>query len=101
MNAPQRKSCYLRGFEFSILYYEETKIFYQKLGFIVHREVEEKTTKSIWFRDQRFEPDVVDDRTSFFVFTWNKDDSVLQVMDKALPRDDGFMLTIRCKHPQI
>ena len=98
MNAPQRKSCYLRGFEFSILYYEETKIFYQKLGFIVHREVEEKTTKSIWFRDQRFEPDVVDDRTSFFVFTWNKDDSVLQVMDKALPRDEGFMLTIHTRN---
>ena len=52
MNAPQRKSCYLRGFEFSILYYEETKIFYQKLGFIVHREVEEKTTAELLFADE-------------------------------------------------
>jgi hypothetical protein len=93
-NTTQRKSCRLIGFEIATSYYEETKTFYKKLGFIVHKEVEDKTTKSIWLRDQRFEPDIVDERTSFFVFTWKKEDAALQVLDNALPRDVGFMLTI-------
>ena len=72
-NSFAHKSCRLTGFEFRISYYDETLEFYQKLGFVIHKEIEDATKKSVWFRNQH---DQMDENSSFFVFTWNKSDNV-------------------------
>ena len=90
-NSFAHKSCRLTGFEFRISYYDETLEFYQKLGFVIHKEIEDATKKSVWFRNQH---DQMDENSSFFVFTWNKSDNVLQVMEKAEVCDEGLLLTI-------
>ena len=46
------KFCRLIGFEFRTSYYDETLEFYQKLGFVIHKEIEDATKKSVLFRNQ-------------------------------------------------
>jgi|EP00945_MAST-04E_sp_MAST-4E-sp1_P004503 hypothetical protein len=92
----------LAGFEFRTANLYLTEHFYEELGFIKEYDVDTDTNpaigfRSVYFRDQRYEGDVVDNETVFFVFTYDKSKAEIQCNGNAIPTRDTFKVVVHVR----